>query len=129
MRNISGFGPQTALLRKGLLPSSPGIVEHHDRRIECVRVEWPAEPLPHLLVIRVLRIADGKEELLIATDAAAVLGRASACTIDAPRIALWCKRRGDLGARLSASPPRVTRLRRLLVPACQHAGLARWFRR
>src|SRR5438552_14972257 len=73
-------------IRKSLLPPSPWIIEHHDCRIERVRIEWPAEPLPHLFVIRMLRVADGEEKLFIATDAAAVLGRAGASTVDAPRI-------------------------------------------
>ena len=81
---------ETALFRKCLFPPSAGIVEHHDRGIEHIRIERSAEPPPHLLVIWVLRVANGQKKLFIAADAPAVLGRAGARTVDAS----WITRQG-----------------------------------
>src|SRR5687768_10460275 len=45
-------------------------------QVEGLGVEGPTDPLQHRVVFLVLGIADGLEELRVAPDAAAVLGRA-----------------------------------------------------
>src|SRR4051794_425714 len=57
----------------------------HSGEVESCGVELPADPLEHLVVLGVRRVGQDLEEVLVAGDAAAVLGRTGARTVDAVR--------------------------------------------
>src|SRR5262245_23133947 len=59
-----------------------------DRRVERLRVETPADPAQHVLVLLVVLVPDSLQELLVAPGAAHVLGRAGPCAFEADRITL-----------------------------------------
>src|SRR5271157_1438077 len=73
----------------------------HGVEVELLRVELPTDPLLQVPVVRVLRVRYRLQEIGVAPSTAAVLGRASPGSFEAPGIlnlGLWFQRlfQGDL---------------------------------
>src|ERR1043166_1169723 len=77
---IAGLASRHAELAigKGYPPTLLGIVEPYSARIKCFRIKGAPKPGQHALVLRMPRIGDGLQELLVATGPTAILRGASA---------------------------------------------------
>src|SRR5271157_365097 len=106
-RQMPGIDDQAVDLDHRCPPLSPEILQLsvHCLDRELLRVELAADPFLHVPVVRVLRVGYRFQEIGVAPDTAAVLGRASPGSFSAPGIldlGLWLNNSLKLDAVLPA---------------------------